>query len=313
MNKIERILCPVDLSEASARAYEYAESLARHYGATLIVQYVVELWQHPCAFHAASAKVFDDFREQLLSAGRESLQQFVSRHRADGLRSECVVQEGVAADAILSAAQSDAIDLIVVGTHGRRGLDRVLLGSVAERVLRNAPCPVLAVRNNQNPARAAVQCHRILCCIDFSKHSEQVLNYARSLAETYGGEVTVLTVLEEINNSAEIARETARAMAMLERLISIPAFDSITTHVAVRLGNAHEQIIEFASEAGSDLIVTGIGRRHGLGFGAFGSTAYRVIQHSLCPVLAVHSKERPRAEVKREREIQIKELSISKA
>jgi nucleotide-binding universal stress UspA family protein len=310
MDKIERILCPIDLSAVSAGAYTYAQSLASHCGASLIAQHVVELWQHPCAFYAASAKAFDEFLEQLLSAGRESLKQFLGEHQAKGLSVECIVKEGAAADAILSVAKTDAIDLIVMGTHGRRGLDRVLLGSVAERVLRNAPCPVLVVRNIQCAGHDAVRCRRILSCVDFSKDSWQVLEQVRSLAKAYGAELTALNVMDEVKNPNKIAREAEKAIAKLERLIAVAALDSITTHVAVRLGNAHEQILEFASEAGSDLIVTGIGGRHALGFGAFGSTAHRVIQHSSCPVLAVHLEERPRPYLMQEDKIQINELSI---
>jgi nucleotide-binding universal stress UspA family protein len=291
MNKIERILCPVDLSEASARACVYAQSLANHYDATLVFQHVVELWQHPCAFHAASAKLLDEFCQNLISAGREDLKQFVSRHTAVGLRPECIVQEGVAADGILSVAQADAIDLIVVGTHGRRGLDRLMLGSVAERVLRNAPCPVLVVRNVDHPEQEAIQIRQILCCVDFSKHSEQILEYALSVAGAYEAEVTALNVLDEIKNPAEIGSETATAMEKLQKLISTAAFHSVTAHIAVRLGNPNQQILEFASDAESDLIVTGVRGRHAVDLALFGSTTHRVIQRGCCPVLAVHVQE----------------------
>jgi nucleotide-binding universal stress UspA family protein len=141
--RIERILCPVDFSEFSVRAYAYAQSIAGHYQASLVVQHIVELWQHPCADYSVSGRLYSDFRRKLMADGQNDLLQFVKNFA--GIQPECIVQDGTAVDAILSLARERAISLIVLGTHGRRGFDHLMLGSVTERVLRNASCPVLAV------------------------------------------------------------------------------------------------------------------------------------------------------------------------
>ena len=141
--RIERILCPVDFSPFSGRAYDYAQSIAGQYRATLVVQHVVDLGQHPSADFSVSATVYEDFRAKLIADAQNDLQEFVKKYGGDS--PERIVQEGMAAEAILSLSQERSISLIVMGTHGRRGFDLLMLGSVTQDVLRNASCPVLAV------------------------------------------------------------------------------------------------------------------------------------------------------------------------
>jgi nucleotide-binding universal stress UspA family protein len=289
--RIARILCPVDFSQFSGRAYDYAQSIAVHYRATVVVQHVVELWQHPCADYSVSAHVYEDFRRKLTADGQNDLQQFVDR--SGGNPPERIVQEGVAADAILLLVRERAIDLVVLGTHGRRGFDHLMLGSVTERVLRNATCPVLAVcqtapvLSKGDASDGSVRIGRILCCVDFSVHSERAVEYALSFADAYGAEVTILHVRDGMSNSEEIGTATARTIESLEKLIPLSARSSTKIHFAMRLGKAYSEILQFASEAQSDLIVTGVRGRHALDLAVFGSTTYRVIQLGHCPVLTV--------------------------
>lgn len=289
--RIERVLCPVDFSEASVKAYRYAQSIAGHYGATLLVQYVVELWQYPSGDFAFSADAYEELRRKLISNAEADLQQFVKK--SGGLRPECIVQESMAEDAILTLAQARAISLIVMGTHGRRGFDHLMLGSVTEHVLRHASCPVLTVRHTapgsgkQSATDEPIPIRRILCCVDFSAHSRRALEYALSAADAYNAEVSVLHVLDHEPDSADVGKETAASMKNLEELFSPAALSSTRIHLEVRLGKAYQEILKFASEAQSDLIVTGVRGRNSLDLEVFGSTTYRVIQLSPSPVLTV--------------------------
>jgi nucleotide-binding universal stress UspA family protein len=289
--RIERILCPLDFSEASVKAYRYAQSIAGHYRAKLIVQHVVELWQHPSGDWAVSPDLFENFRQTLISNAEADLQQFVKK--SGGLSPECIVQESMAADAILSFARGRAISLIVMGTHGRRGFDRLMLGSVTERVLRHASCPVLTVRRTapdsgtQAATDEPVPIRRILCCVDFSAHSQRALDYALSAADAYDAEVDVLHVLDNISDSADVGKETAAAMENLEKLFPPAVPRATKTHLDVRLGKAYQEILKFASDVQADLIVTGVWGRNSLDLEVFGSTTYRVIQLSPGPVLTV--------------------------
>ncbi len=132
---IERILCPVDFSEVSAKAYRHAQSIACQYHAELILQHVVEFWQHQSGYCQV---------ESLISDRKDQLRHFADRY--GGVEPECVVEESAAADEpILSLARARAVSLIAMGAHGTRGFDHLVLGSVTERVLRHAPCPVLAI------------------------------------------------------------------------------------------------------------------------------------------------------------------------
>jgi nucleotide-binding universal stress UspA family protein len=290
--RIERILCPVDFSEVSLTAYRYAESIAGRCRATLIVQHIIELFQHVSACYCPSEPVFEEFREKLIADGRSELQRFVNA--PGSIQPECIVQGSIAAaDGILSLARARAISLIVLGTHGRRGFDHLMLGSVTERVLRHASCPVLTVRQaasrsgKQGAADEPVSIRRILCCIDFSAHSRRALEYSLSVAAAYDAEVTLLHVLDGIPDSADVGKETAAAIASMEELFPPDAPRSPKTHLQVRLGKAYKEILQSASEARSDLIVTGVRGRQSLDLAVFGSTTYRVIQLGPGPVLTV--------------------------
>src|SRR5258708_40160943 len=104
---------------------------------------LLELGWHPVACLAVFAGVYEEDSQAVRESGKKQLQEFVESHPHDEIQPELVVQTGVAADSILSLAQLQKADVIVMGTHGRRGFDRLMLGSVTDRVMRTAPCPVL--------------------------------------------------------------------------------------------------------------------------------------------------------------------------
>jgi len=290
--RIERILCPVDPSDVSAMAYRYAQSIAAHYHASLIVQKVIEYSQYVSASYTPSMPAFVEFSESLVADGLAALHRFVDGSGGT-IQPECIVQANFsAADAILSLAETRAISLIVMGTHGRRGFDRLMMGSVTERVLRHASCPVLAVRpaapgsNYPGAPDEPVPIRRILCCVDFSAHSRRALEYALSAADAYSADVTVLHVLDPVSQSADVAQETDAAMANLAKLLP-PGSSSTKTHLEVRLGEAYREILDLGSEMQADLVVTGVRGRNSLDLAVFGSTTYRVIQLGPGPVLTV--------------------------
>ena len=208
------------------------------------------------------------------------------------------MKDGIVADAILDLAEAQTVSLIVMGTHGLRGIDRVLLGSVTDKVLRKAHCPVLAVRKpvhdlvTQAGVLDVIQLQRILCCTDFSDQSEQALEYAVSLAREYEAELTLLHVLEGVAGSADVENEIAKAMENLEKQLSPETRTNCKVNTLVRIGNPYQQIIELALESRTDLIVMGVRGRNALDLAVFGSTTYRVVQLGPCPVLVVHTRER---------------------
>ena len=183
-----------------------------------------------------------------------------------------------------------------MGTHGRRGYDRLVLGSVTNRVMRKAPCPVLAVCRPPHESAAADvngwghvhHLSRILFCTDFSENSERALNYAISATEEYDAELTLLHVLEEVPSPAKTEEAIATATEQLDKLIPPGGTQELKIKTAVRIGKPYQQIIQLALEAQIDMVVMGVRGRGALDLAVFGSTTYRVLQLGPCPVLAVH-------------------------
>ncbi len=294
MPKVDRILCPVDFSDPSTTAFEYAQSLAWHYKATLLLLHVIDSLT-PFYPYCAFPDAYNEICRQLRGNAELQLQEFAKSHDRAGTQPQCVVQDGVVTDLILNLAEARAVNLIVMGTHGLGGIDHLALGSVTEKVLRKARCPVLAVRK---PAHGLVpeagepdiiQLHRILCCTDSPDQLDSAWDHAVSIAEEYGAELTLLHVLEDISSSSDIENETAKALGLLEKRISVLSRKNGVTEAAVRIGKTYQQIIQLALESRTDVAIMGVRGRHSLDHKVFGSTTYRVVQLGPCPVLVVHS------------------------
>jgi len=295
MFELRRILCPIDFSEFSVRAYRHGLMLAEHYRASLVALHIVEVWQYPSVSFAASAKLLEEYLQDIYAKGKEQLQEFVKNHTHDETKPECIVLQGTASDSIEAFAKEKKTDLIVMGTHGRRGFDHLMLGSVTERVLRRAPCPVLAVCK---PSRELIdsgeqqdhvhRLNRILFCTDFSENSRRALSYATSLAERYNAELTLLHVMEEILSSTNIEAAKAEAIEQLNKLIPPKDLQASKVKTTVRVGKAYKQIIGLAVETQADIVIMAVRGRDALDLAVFGSTTYRVLQLGPCPVLAVH-------------------------
>jgi len=291
--KIERILCPVDFSEFSVLAFAYASSLAHHCGAKLFAQHVVEVWQYPSANFAPDADTYQAFCATMLSQGEARLRAFIQANRQHDVDPECVAGQGTAADFILSFAKQHGIDLIVMGTHGFRGLDRLMLGSVTERVLRGAQCPVLAVPKLPAEVVASatsgdeIQLRRIIACTDFSESSNEAVGYAISVAEEYNADLTLAHVLEGVSTSGCV-EDTATAYRRMDELIPARTNLGLKIDHAVRIGRAYREIGQLARETHADLVIMAVHGRNSLDDAIFGSTTYRVIQSGTCPVLAIH-------------------------
>jgi len=302
MLEIKVILCPVDFSEFSIRAYHYALSLAEHYRAQMVVQHIVELSRYPYAEYVASQGDYADFCRALHDGGKETLREFVEKHTHDEIQLELVVHQGAVPDSVLSFAQARKVDLIVMGTHGRRGFDRLVLGSVTDRVMRTAPCPVLTICKppHESVAHDAVaresgakgkeprhvhHLSRILFCTDFSENAERALNYAISVTREYNAELTLLHVLEEAPSPGKTEEAIAAATQQLDKLIPPEEHKTLKIRTAVRIGKPYRQIIQLALEAQMDLVAMGVRGRGALDLAVFGSTTYRVMQLGPCPVL----------------------------
>jgi len=292
--QLKSILCPIDFSDFSVSAYQYALSLAEYYKSRMVALHVVELWKYPFADYAAHEADYAKFSKALSEGGEAQLRRFVDEHSATGPPRELVVHQGNAANCILAFAQKQNMDLIVMGTHGRRGFDRLVLGSTTDRVMRKAACPALVVSKDSHRALCTGpdgrHClNRIIYCTDFSNNSEQARGYAISLAAEYNAELVVLHVAEQ-------PRDLGKAEVLIgERLREIATWcaegegKKLNMKSAVKTGKAYEEIVRYAGDSQASLIILTARGGDVVDRAVFGSTAYRVIQLGPCPVLAIHT------------------------
>lgn len=288
------ILCPVDFSDFSVSAYEYALTVAEYYKAHLVALHAVELSKYPYADYVGATGDFADLSRALCEGGKVKLRDFVKKHSRRGVEPQLVVDQGNSSDLILSFAQTHNVELIVMGTHGRRGFDRLVLGSTTDRVMRKACSPVLVV---SNPAHNVMttgpdgkhRLSRILYCTDFSINSERALQYAISLAAEYGAELTMLHVTGSAEDVARAEAIIAERSEELDKRISENQHKTFNLRKLVKFGKPYEEIVRHAGEAQTSLIVMSARGGDAMDRAVFGSTTYRVIQLGPCPVLTVHT------------------------
>lgn len=304
MSEIRRILCPVDFSENSRRALRHAVAIARYNKATVTVLHVFSpapvaaFGPGPVAFEPIVLTDID--RDQLLS----DVKAFADSEGAPGVSVEALVRDGSAVDEIVDQAATMNADLIVIGTHGRSGVERLILGSVAEKVLRKAACAVMTVPHGlpEDASADVVLYKRILCPIDFSDSSLHALKHATSLAREADGQLMVLHVvehaLEEADDMANIVYDAGmtigdflkeREEALRRRLQDVTdgarascRAESLLTH-----GKPWRDVLRVAKEQRSDLIVMGVQGRGAADLLFFGSTTQHVVRAACCPVLTL--------------------------
>lgn len=285
--QIERILCPTDFSEISSRALQHAIALASRFEAQLSLVHVV-----PSAVSPTGGAYFPATREMRRQAGEE-LRGFAALAVQALVRVETDLREGEPWREIQAAAEQLPADLVVMGTHGRGGFENLLLGSVAERVMRRAPCPVLTV-GEAAPEGAPGMFGRILCAADLSESSASTVAFALSLAAEHQAELTLLHVLEGLHlyeDAPELLplRRNLEEVARGQLAAAVPpdAREWCTVHELVTLGRAHREILRVAVEKQADLIVMGTHGHGPMGRMLFGSTSNSVVRAAHCPVLTV--------------------------
>ena len=301
MIRIAHVLCPVDFSEISQHALDHAAAIARWYEARLTLLHV---FANLPAMDLPPLALEDADRERLMS----DLRRMATAVPRD-VRVEFDVQEApYIHEAVLAQVGARHADLLVIGTHGRSGFQRLFLGSVTEKVIRTATCPTLVVppQAPDVPAGSAIQFRRILCAVDFSESSLGALQYAINMAEEADAQLTVLHVVEfppvlvdepgmSLPDLSGVREATAaQARQKLWELIPEQARTYCTVETAVVEGRAYREILRHATEGQSSLIVMGVHGRGALNMLVFGSTTHHVIRTSECPVLIVRrSREDP--------------------
>jgi nucleotide-binding universal stress UspA family protein len=271
---IKRILCPTDLSPYSGNAVRYARTLARAHDADLILLYCTDTL---------------DGKEQLLESVLDYIDPSDSRCRLVVAPADHVDEQ------IMTQAQQQRVDLIVMRSR-RRPHRAALLGSTAESVSRNAPCPVLVMHSDEQEFindDLKIDLKRVLVAYDFSDYSELALKYGLSMAQEHQAELHLLHVLPSRSVSdPEIAWYPIKGNSAyhtvacrLQRVVPDEVYLWCGVKTAVSEGNPYREILNYAEKNEIDLICVGA---HGAGFGMralFGSNVDRVLRQSACPVL----------------------------
>jgi nucleotide-binding universal stress UspA family protein len=296
MRPINRILCPVDLSDVSQQAIDHAVVMARWHNAAITALHVTNPIVIPSTDFAVvgygpSVALTDDE----IKEARQRVVDCFSAYQPIAV--DVVIDSGHPAQRILERAAAWPADLIVIGTHGHGGFERLVLGSVTEKLLRKATCPVMTV-----PPRAHTTSQlpfkRLLCPVDFSPSSLAALDCAFSLAKEGDAELTMLHVFEWLPEGEplpdrhfavpEYRREIEHEYGKkLQALVPGSAANWCRPTTRIAHGKAYREILTAASQDGADLIVMGVHGGNALDAMLFGSTTNQVVRRATCPVLTL--------------------------
>lgn len=277
--KPKNILCPVDLSPVTEGILRWAGLFARTFTAPLEVFYA-DWWEPPRYFTEAQIQKLSRQEQEGEKALRTELEAVAKAALGDLAPFKITVVEGHPTEKVLKRAKELTAGLIVMGSHGRTGVARLRLGSVAEDVVRSTACPVLIVKSAE-----AVECaptvKNILCPINFTSLSQQNLELASELAAAFGAKLWVAHATGHEEMKVEEVRQ--RVCDWVPKEVR----SRCQISEVVGRGNPAEQIILMARDHSADLIVMGAQHRPFLEFTTLGTTTERVIRHSKTSVLVV--------------------------
>lgn len=278
---LKSVLFATDFSAASMRSLPYATAMAKQYGTKLYVAHVVPIESYLLGDSQAV--------ERLRLARQEAESNLANIVQSPSVRSiptATLLDNGDILAVLRGWIEQYSMNLLVVGTTGRTGLGKVLLGSVAEEAIRESPCPVLTV-GPRTPDEAVTNLEKILYASDFSADSLLAAPYVFSCAEKFRAQLTLLHVIPTLPESPHLDSQMAR-VRLAEMASPYPQL-AMAPDVVVEMGSPASMILKVAADLKADLIV--IGAR---GAGAiarlashFGSIAHKVVSHAHCPVLTV--------------------------
>jgi nucleotide-binding universal stress UspA family protein len=298
MLTVNRILFPTDFSPGSERALDTALALAQEFGAQLHMLHAVVLHAddpNDPAHHFPDA---EEIRNRLERTADQRMESGIAARSIGSLDVQQSHRRGLSvAPTILEHALEVDPDLIVMSTHGRRGFENVLLGSVTEEIVRFASCPVLTVRSGEE-APAFPSAAPILVPVDFSEHSRQALTLAREFAATFGAGIHALHVFErpihpEIYlggmplDSPDFRTVEGSLREALATFVEETQGPEVPTSLHVVEGRAVPTILDFVVENEVGLVVIATHGLTGLAHVLLGSVSEKVVRRATCPVLSV--------------------------
>jgi len=304
---LDNILIPTDFSACADHALSHALQVADKFGAHLHILHVVnELdpdWYGITDAQERAVKL----RDQIKTEAHDRLKELVPE--GDGHDVETTVSLQLSfdvADSIHEYVNEREIDMVVMGTHGRKGLDRLMLGNVANKLIRHAPCPVMTVREEVpwTSEDEGVTYDDILAPIDFSDHSQEALQVSKLFANQYQARLHLLFVAEKrtvptfsdtglpgigvVEMDPEIVKNAEAALQQLDENSGGP---EVKSAYHVREGDVSQDVIDFSETHGVDLIIMATRGLTGVNRFLLGSNTERIVRVAPCPVLTIPTDE----------------------
>ena len=288
--RVQHILFPTDFSPAADAAFAYAVAIAERSHAKLHVLHVINVEPSGPRDSERTPVIIKQAHEQ----AAQKIHQLLRMRALPADDCETIVAEGVVAEVLSDLLRQNRIDLAIVGTHGRQGLKKVLLGSMAEEILRMAQCPVLTVGPKCASAPANVDLRHILYLLQFEPDSSEAAKYAVSLARRFAADLTVMNVSEDVPLSAAQQEKREGITEPFKFWVEdhVPKSWRLRNQVHFErgFGPATEAILSFVPKAGADLIVMSVERVDPViaAHLPVPDTAYQLITRAPCPVLTIH-------------------------
>jgi len=292
--QLRTILYATDLSDYSGRALEHAALLTRQHQASLHMMHVFDLSDEPHILHWQKPQCMEPVESKVRELTDEAMDRLFTRAGALDLKIVRELRRGRSvAEQIMSCAEQADANLIVMGTHGRRGLRRILLGSVATEVLRLSTCHVLTVRHQPNAAPAEAT-SKILVPLDLSRPSAQAVTFGKYLATSYGAEMQLLHVIGDTSHpyfngtsadpNKQISSVKSRALASIHRLAAEAEGPDVRYTVHVMEGRVGHEIARFSEEHSSDLLVLATHEHSAVMKPPTGGATETIVRTVSCPV-----------------------------
>ncbi len=284
--RIANILWTTDFSSSSEAALLYAMAIAGRYDSQIYMAHVIRPDSYQLVPPVASGAALDQTR---LYAEQQMGNLLVSG-RLRGIRHQVLIREGDLWGVLSDMVEKHEVDLIVAGTHGRTGVRKLLLGSVAEKIFRLAPCPVLTVGphvSTQVPAEAEPR--HILYATDFTPTAERAAAYALSLAQEHQAHLTLTHAVRETTDSSAHHKALLQSFfrKRLREMVPSDADLWCEPEFVVAFGSPADSILQVAADRQADLIVLGVRRSANFPGHLPPATAYKVVCEAHCPVLTV--------------------------
>jgi nucleotide-binding universal stress UspA family protein len=298
MISFKRILVPVDFSDACKKAVAYGMTIAAQTNAKLFLAHIVR--DMSALNYTFPSETFEVEKQQYEAAKRQ-MQKLIPSECMGKFEVEMIVKTGSIDAELLGIAREQAVDLVVMGSHGRRHFSRWLIGSVTERLLRKLPVPILSV-SHVAPEKHAIELglvsvHKILYAADLSEDATIGMQYAIELARGTSAKLTVAHVVDNTNfvllsNTAvgylEVSRKWVDSVTKkLHELVAREKPPDVEIEAALLEGKPYEEILRFADGHGIDIIVLNLQSRDILDRAFLGSTAERIVRLAHMPVLSV--------------------------